>query len=572
MTLTGRPQRTKSDELKAWAKKGWLTEEVIMQSILEDELRADGVEVDDSIKPLGLADFMRQFWPVLEPVTPLAWGMPLDAMCMHLEAAQARLIRRLIINVPPGTSKSTLCNIFFPAWVWAERNPSERFLTVAFTEDLSMRDSTAMRRLIESDEFKTRYGEKVRLMHDQNAKGYYDTTRRGRRLVKPMQNATGARAGILIVDDPNNATEIDSRTKRRAVTKAYDESLSSRAADPKTYVEIVVQQRLHEEDLTGHLIKSQGGWVVLRLPEEFDPDDRTVTYLDNGQLFWQDPRQERGELLHPTFRDRPVVEKLKKTMGTFAAAGQLQQQPVPAGGGIVKTWWWRYHAPADLIATLPPVIAKVVRDDGTVYEMPVPVVPTPDSFDLKLTSGDMNFKEGNDTDFVVIQAHGLKGANRYLLDQTRGRLSFVKTLEAYVEFTGKHSDIDLHLIEDKANGPAVMSTLHDHIAGLVGVNPDRSKEGRVNATSPTIEAGNWYLPHPSLPGCAWVAAEYLPEWAMFPNGAHDDQVDATTQAEARFRDFLKEGKESDKPQEVSPVALTGLLGLGAMPGAGKWRK
>lgn len=571
MTLKGNPQRTKSDEQKVWAKLTWLSEENVLESILEDELRAAGVQVDEGLQPLSLADFMRHFWPVLEPNTPLAWGMPLDAMCLHLEAAQARLIRRLIINVPPGTSKSTLCNIFFPAWVWAEKNPSERFLTVAFTEELSMRDSTSMRRLIESDEFRSRYGEKVRLMRDQNAKGYYDTTKRGRRLVKPMQNATGARAGILIVDDPNNATEIDSRTKRKAVTRAYDESLSSRASDPKTYVEIVVQQRLHEEDLTGHLIKSGGGWCVLRLPEEYDPDQKTVTHLDDGSVFWEDPRTERGELLHPTFRDRPVVDKLKKTMGTFAAAGQLQQQPVPAGGGIVKSWWWRYHAPADLIASLPPIVAKVVREDGSVYELPVPVVPTPESFDLMLTSGDMSFKDTSKSDFVVIQAHGLKGANRFLLDQVRGRLSFVRTLEAYVDFTKKHPDIDLHLIEEAANGSAVMSVLHDSIPGLVGVNPDRSKEARVNAASPAIEAGNWYLPHPSLPGCAWVASEYLPEWAFFPNGANDDQIDATTQAEDRFKQHVRAGTADEKPEGVSPVRLPGLAGLGAQPAA-KWRR
>lgn len=533
---------------------GWLDEELIIAQLAELELEERGeLPEPEPVRPLTLREFVHEFWDVLEPGTPLAWGWALDAMCLHLEAAARREIRRLIINVPPGTMKSSLCNVFFPAWVWAELDAGERFLATAFNESLSIRDSMSCRRLVESPEYQERYGERVRLMRDQNSKGQFDTTARGRRQVKPITSATGARGNILLVDDPNNATEMDSRAHRRAIINAYDQSLSRRGADPKRYVQIVIMQRLHEEDLTGHLIK-KGGWEVLRLPERYEPEHHTVTPI------WEDPRTQAGELLFPEFRDDEDYRQAELDLGSFGTAGQMQQRPVPAGGGVVKGWWWRYHAPAHLIPSLPPLRLKVVNEDGDVTEIDAVVVPTPDTFDFTLTSWDFAFKDKKDSDFVVGQAWGSRGPDAFLLDQTRGRWDYVKSKQAVIAFAERWPDIPEHLIEDKANGPAIISDVRTVLPGLIAYEPDGSKQSRVSAESSTIESGHVYLPHPSL--APWVAGDYLPEWAQFPNGANDDQIDPTTQALQRFKQKRKAWAKGKEKAAAQPTNLTGLTSIG----------
>ena len=503
----------------------WLSDELILGELAERELRERGLLVEEEeppVPPLTLKEFVHEFWDVLEPGTPMAWGWALDAMCLHLEAAAHRQIKRLIINVPPGTMKSSLTNVFFPAWVWAEINPSERFLAVAFTESLALRDSMAMRRLILSPEYVVRYGERVQLTRDNNAKGEYDTNARGRRAVRPITAATGVRANILLIDDPNNAAEVHSPAHRRSINNAYDNSLSRRGADPKKYVQICIMQRLHQDDLTGHL-ETKGGWEVLRLPEKYEPEHHTKTSI------WEDPRTERGQLLFPEFRDEADYAQAAIDLGSFGVAGQLQQRPVPTGGGIVKRWWWRYHAPAMLLGSLPPV--AVLMPDGTTLE--IHAVATPAKFERKITSWDMSFKGHKDSDYVVGQAHGSIGADTYLLDQTRGQWDFVRTKAEVRRFAAKHGDIREHIVEDKANGTAIISELHSEISGLIGWEPEGSKESRVHAESPAIEAGNVYLPHPAL--APWVSTDFLPEWELFPNGVNDDQIDPLTQARQRLR-------------------------------------
>ena len=525
----------------------WLTEDVILAELAEQELKSRGLleeEDEEPVKPLTLKEFVREFWDVLEPATPMAWGWALDAMCLHLEAAARRQIKRLLINVPPGTMKSSLTNVFFPAWVWAEINPAERFLAVAFTESLALRDSMAMRRLILSPEYVVRYGDTVQLTRDNNAKGEYDTNARGRRAVRPLTAATGVRASILLIDDPNNATEIHSPAHRRTINNAYDTSLSRRGADPKTYVQICIMQRLHEEDLTGHLTQ-KGGWEVLRLPEKYEPEHHTATSI------WEDPRTERGELLFPEFRDGADYAQAAHDLGPFGEAGQLQQRPSPVGGGIVKDWWWRYHAPAEMLLHLKPVLVQVVAEDGTVSEQEAVVVPTPAEYDFRITSWDLAFKGTKTSDFVVGQAWGAKGADNFLLDQTRGRWGYVQTKAEVTLFAERHPDITEHVIEDKANGPAILDDLRSTVSGLIGWEPEGSKESRVNAESSTIQAGNVYLPHPQL--APWVSSEYRQEWIQFPNGSNDDQIDPTTQALQRFR--LKRRRAAQEKTKPGPPVI-----------------
>nr|WP_232337678.1 phage terminase large subunit [Deinococcus arboris] len=321
-------------------------------------------------------------------------------------------------------------------------------------------------------------------------------------------------------------------------------------------------QRLHEEDLTGHL-ERKGGWVILRLPEKYEPEYHTVTPI------WEDPRKEPGELLFPEFRDEADYQQAELDLGTFGTAGQLQQRPVPEGGGVVKGWWWRYHAPAELLPSLPPLYLKVVAEDGSVTEVEAVVVPTPEAFDFELTSWDFAFKEKKDSDFVVGQAWGSRGADTFLRGQVRGRWDYVKSKAALVGFSEAWPGIPEHLVEDKANGTAIMTDLRSTLTGLIGYDPPGSKQSRVATESSTIEGGNVYLPHPNL--APWVASEYLKEWAQFPNGANDDQVDATTQALQRLKQKRKAWTQQQGKSQAQPTALPGLTGLGGQK-TSAWRR
>jgi predicted phage terminase large subunit-like protein len=282
---------------------------------------------------------------------------------------------------------------------------------------------------------------------------------------------------------------------------------------------VIVMQRVHEADLTGHVLE-QGGYELLRLPAEWEEGPTRVTSIG-----WSDPRTEPGELLWPERFGPAELETLKRSMGSYAAAGQLQQRPSPAEGGILKRHWWKYWKPAG--ASLPPISVRL--PDGQLQI--IPAVDLPDHFEEQMQSWDMAFKDVDSSDFVVGQVWGKKRADKFLLDQVKARLDFPKTLDAVRKLTAKWDRTHTKLVEDKANGTAVIATLKHEISGLIAVNPEGGKESRASAVSPQIESGNVYLPHPALN--PWVNG-FIDECASFPNGAHDDQVDGMSQALLRW--------------------------------------
>ena len=293
--------------------------------------------------------------------------------------------------------------------------------------------------------------------------------------------------------------------------------MSTRVNDPRTAAMVVVMQRCHQQDLGGHLLE-QGGWEHLCLPAEYEGPSRATS------IGWSDPRQEHGELLWPERFGPQEIESLKRSLGSYAAAGQLQQRPSPAGGGILKRHWFRFWQPAG--QNLPPVIVRL--PDGTQQSvMPVDVY----RIDEVIQSWDCAFKDLATSDYVVGQVWARLGAAHLLLDQVRARMDYPSTVKAVVELSGKWPMCIAKLIEDKANGSAVIQMLSGSIPGLLPVNPEGGKVARAAAVSPLIEAGNVYLPHPQY--AHWVA-DFIEECAAFPNGAHDDQVDAMTQALIRW--------------------------------------
>jgi predicted phage terminase large subunit-like protein len=331
-------------------------------------------------------------------------------------------------------------------------------------------------------------------------------------------SVTGEGGDRLVCDDPHKVDEVESDGVRKGTLDWWDTTMSTRVNDPKTTAMVVVAQRCHQQDLSGHLLE-QGGWEHLCLPAEYEGPSRTTS------IGFTDPRKEPGELLWPERFGRKEIDDVKVSLGSYGAAGQLQQRPSPAGGGLIKREWFRYFQPRG--ANLPPVIVRL--PDGTLRSI-VPI-EVPRLVDEQIQSWDCSFKDLSTSDYVVGQVWARWGSLFLLGDQVRARLDCPATVRAVRALTQKWPGTIAKLVEDKANGSAVIQMLSREIPGLLPVNPQGGKNARAAAVSPLIEAGNVYLPHPLF--APWVN-DFIEECVAFPNGAHDDQVDAMTQALLRL--------------------------------------
>lgn len=466
--------------------------------------------------------FVEGAWEIIEPGAPFLPGMHIEAICEHLEACARRDIRKLLITIPPRHSKSSLVSVLYPAWLWTH-TPTERSLFASYSLTLATRDSVRTRRIIESEWFQRRWP--VLIFDDQNTKTNFENDRTGGRQVTSVTGpTTGLGGSHLILDDPHNVLQADSATVREQAVQWFREAWSTRANTPDA-VRIVIQQRVHQQDVAGYCME-EGGWEHLNLPMEYEGDSGKITSLG-----WRDTRTEFNQILWPERYSRSEINTMKKGLGTAGVAGQFQQRPVPRGGGTFKKEWIRYWYDEEL-GYPPPVMVQ--KADGTYFEAEQRALPRIDDAS-KLASWDLAFKGGVKNDFVVGQvwASGTKdtAGNRYLLDQDRGQYDFVATQLAVERLSAKHPTFAV-LVEDKANGAAIISSLKGKIPGLIPVNPLGGKESRANAIAPIFEAGNVWFPHPKQ--FPWVDA-LVDELLLFPRGAYDDQVDAMSQALSRMR-------------------------------------
>lgn len=471
-----------------------------------------------------LKQFVRDGWPVLEPGAEFIDGWHIDAICLHLEAVADGLIRYLLINIPPGHMKSLLVSVFWPAWMWTHR-PEWRALFGSYDLTLAIRDAKRTRDLIESEWYRDTFKPQWKLSGDQNVKSYFENTRKGFRLSLGVgTRGTGFRGDCIVFDDPLNVRDRYSETKRGAAIDWWDKTMSSRLNNQAKGARVGVMQRLHEGDLSGHLIK-RGDYELLRLPSEFDPAKRATTSIG-----WTDPRTEPGELLFPALFPKPVIEQAKKDLGSGDYAGQHQQTPVPSGGGILKRSWFRFYK------ALPPVFVS------------------------EFQSWDLTFKDTKSSDHVAGLVGGKSAANVYLYDAFFDRAGFGDTCRALRAMSEKHPHASAKWVEDKANGPAVIESLRNEVAGIIAVEPMGGKEARAHAVSPYIEAGNVWLPSPDVfPQHAWWVEELLHQCETFTgkDGGVDDLVDALTQMLIKLfrpRGFDAVDMQPSTPSEAAVVS------------------
>ena len=206
-----------------------------------------------------------------------------------MQAVTEGRIQNLIINVPPGHAKSLLTAVFWPAWVWID-HPETRWLFSSYREALAIRDSVKCRRLIESDWYQQRWGDRYQMVEDQNQKHRFENDRTGYRVVVPMSGGTGERGDIVVVDDPHSVEQAESDAARTGAIDWWNGTMSTRLNDLSKGHKVVIQQRLHEADLTGDLL-IRGGYELLCLPAEFEPDRRCHTSIG-----WTDPRTSLGRI------------------------------------------------------------------------------------------------------------------------------------------------------------------------------------------------------------------------------------------------------------------------------------
>ena len=296
--------------------------------------KADRLAIERELCRRSLADFAKMAWHILEPATPLKWGWALDAICAHLEAVTRGEITRLLMNVPPGTMKSLLTGVIWPAWEWGPAGlPSKRFLSTAHMQTLAIRDNLKCRRLIQSDWYQERWP--VALTGDQNAKTKFENAATGFREAMAFTSMTGARGDRVILDDPLSADDANSDAALLAAELAFLETLPTRINNEASAI-VVIMQRLHERDTSGLILAKGLPYTHLCLPMRFEPERACSTVIG-----FTDPRTKAGELLFPERFAEPQVAELERTLGSYATAGQLQQRPVPRGGGLFKRAWFQ---------------------------------------------------------------------------------------------------------------------------------------------------------------------------------------------------------------------------------------
>lgn len=469
-------------------------------------------EVEAELCERSLAEYIPRAWPVLEPTTEYLSNWHIDIIAEHLEAVSRGELLRLIVNIPPRYMKSICVSVMWPTWTWTHR-PESRWIFASYSQSLATKHSVDRRTVIQSPWYQERWGDRFALASDQNVKIEFLNDRRGHMVATSLGGtATGKGGDILVVDDPLDPQQALSELEREKANRLFDQKLATRLDDKRTGAIVVIMQRLHEEDVTGHLLSKERGWQHLCLPAEYEPTHPFV---------WpDDPREEAGELLWPEREGEPEIVSTKLDLGSYAYAGQYQQRPAPAEGGILKRAWWHYYDPA--IASTPDFSGIVPR--------------------ALVQSWDTAFKDKTTSDYVVGQLWGLVGANRYLLRSVRGRFDLPETKTQIRQLTTWAETwlpgIPMRvLVENTANGPEIIAALRNEIVGIQPVNVDRDKVSRAHAVAPQLEAGQVYVPgYPSADGSGpdprtpdWVQS-LIDEASAFPNASNDDQVDAMTQA------------------------------------------
>ncbi len=500
--------------------------------------------------------FLKTAWRYIDP-SPWKDGWHIDAIAEHLQAVVDGDIRRLIINMPPRHGKSILLSVAFPAWTWIQpvrgpiSGPGVPFLFASYADKLSLRDSVKCRRLIESNWYQTMWGHRFKLTSDQNTKSRFSNDQGGERLITSIgAGVTGEGGNCIVIDDPNAANDIASEATTETTIQWWTTAMPSRLNDPETGAFIIIQQRLAENDLTGHILEHEAdGWTHLCLPGRYERDRAYVTNIG-----WSDPRTEEGQLLWPERFSEESLKRLETTMGPFVFAGQIQQRPEPKGGGIIRREWWNLW-------------------DKEAYP----------AMDFVLASLDTAYTEKTSNDFSALTIWGIFSgeatelANRVVVPHTEEGQRLIQIHQTYspaapkvmmiwawrdrlelhklVDKVGKSCEsmkVDLLLIENKAAGHSVAQEMRRLYAnsrfGVQLCDPkSQDKVSRLYSVQHLFAEGIIHAPDK-----AW-AEMVISEVAQFPMARHDDLTDTVSQGLRHLRDNGLIARSVEREAEIEEM-------------------
>lgn len=443
----------------------------------------------------SLSHFTRAAWEVLEPETQYLHNWHVDCIAEHLEAVYAGELTRLIVNIPPRFMKSIQITVCFPAWVWV-KNAARRFITGSYANALSLKHAVDRRSVIESPWYQKGWGNKFQLAADQNQKSEMMNTRRGHMIATSVGGSSIGKGGdILIMDDPHNPLQAESEAERETALRWFDLGFTTRVDNKKTGAIIVVMQRLHEKDLTGHLL-AKGGWHHLNLPMVAPTKSIIVFPASKREV-----TREEGDLLWPDRMGAKEVEQAKTDLGSVGFQAQMQQDPRPSEGGFFKRHWWKRYT------ELPKARLR------------------------RVMFIDCAEKPGVTNDYSIMATWDETETGYHGVDLWRNKVEFPSLEQAVKDNFALHKP-DAIVIEDKSAGTQLIQNLRaETTLPIIPFNPGRrDKVVRAAGAQPTVEAGNCYLPE-SRP---WVEL-FIEEHEKFPNSEHDDQVDTTSMMVEHFR-------------------------------------
>lgn len=514
-------------------------------------------ERDRQCAPGGLKHFVRYFWDVVEPDREYVHGWALDAIFDHLEAVADGRITRLVINVPPGAMKSLSANVFFPAWMWACRNPHKRFLAFSYAAHLTERDNQRFLDILQSDKFRRMYDSNFELRSKGMEK--VSNSKRGWKFATSVGGVgTGERGDIVIIDDAHNLADGESKKVRESTTNWFLEAASNRLNDMEKSAIIVIGQRIHDQDICGVIFDKGLEYDHLMIPMEYEPCAKIPTSIG-----WIDPRTVPGECFFPE-RFPPGAVKACRQLGSFVWASQYQQRPEVKEGGLLDRSHWilwdqeKFPKFDYIIGSLDPAFTSKQSNDPSALTI-WGVFTRDDRPHIMLMFAWRKW----------LQLHGAE-TKRWpgeTDDDYRERCRPGWGLVETVAHDCRRLKVDRLLVEAKASGLSVAQEFHRLFPDAVDVeliNPGNlDKEARVKRVQPILENGQ--VVHPNRRYADLV----IDECAMFPRGAHDDLVDSATQAWhwLRSHGYLRRDSERDHEdrEEMSDyrrsVPLYPALGL-----------
>lgn len=447
--------------------------------------------------------FIERSFYELNPQTEFLPNWHIEVIAAELDACRNGQTRRLIVNLPPRSLKSHCATVVFPAWLLGH-NPSSQIICASYAQDLSNKHAIDCRAIMMSGFYRSVFS--TRLSPQRQAVQEFMTTLQGVRLATSVGGVlTGRGADFIVIDDPLKPDEALSETQRKSTNDWFDHTLYSRLNNKRNGCIILITQRLHEDDLVGHVL-GQGGWKVLSFPAIAEKEESYTIQTPYARRRFH---RHVGEALHPDREPLEVLYNIRETQGEYNFAGQYQQAPAPLGGGLVKYAWFKTYNANEL----------------------------PPKFDFILQSWDTASKPTQLADYSVCTTWGIKDKHIYLLHVLRKRLDYPALKRAVIEQAHAFRAMEI-LIEDKSSGTQLIQELiHDGIYAIKRYEPTMDKVMRLHSVTNMIENGFVHIPEKA----EWLG-EFIHELTSFPNGKFDDQTDSTSQA----LDWLKQHTMGDE--------------------------